>query len=344
MRIGSNPVKKKSPAYSAQRIGVASITFAPFLDGYFKESIDIIDVHLKSLRRTVDEDIDVLVFDNGSCDELREYLSERHRSGMIDWLFLSKQNLGKTGALNWIFSAMPNEYIVFTDSDVLFRPRWMERSLEIFDAFDQVGIVSAQPAFFDGIPGVDEAALQLSEMESIQMSEEKPDPEVLAEYCDGIGASDDVFQRLSQNPLKVATNRVSGLRAVVGTTHMQFMLRRELARKLVPLPATMALDPADDFDINRRMEALGYLQLSLPDPLVYHLGNSLQGQSKSEIGEMYLNVGTPAKSVGSTETHLHRKSIMKSLLVRVASRSASFKQIIRRLYSLLFDILYSEQS
>jgi len=70
----------------------------------------------------------------------------------------------------------------------------------------------------------------------------------------------------------------------------------------------------------------------------------LQGQSKSEIGEMYLNVGTPAKSVGSTETHLHRKSIMKSLLVRVASRSASFKQIIRRLYSLLFDILYSEQS
>ncbi|MBC8506416.1 MAG: glycosyltransferase [Anaerolineales bacterium] len=321
---------------------MASITFVPFLDGYFKEALDVIDVHLHSLRQTVAEDIDLLVFDNGSCDELKEFLTTQHHSGVIDWLFLSKQNLGKTGALNWIFSAMPNEFIVFTDSDVLFRPGWMQRSLEIFDSFDQVGIVSAQPAFFDGIPGVAEAAKQLAENKAVQISDEQPDPGILAEYCDGIGASDDVYQRLLQNRLKVATNQTSGVGAVVGTTHMQFMLRRELARKLVPLPATMALDPADDFDINRRMEALGYLQLSLPDPLVYHLGNSLKGRNTAEVDQVRLKGVTSLNITDSTETSIRRDGFLKTLLSKAAARSSTINRFIQRIYSLLFDVLYSD--
>lgn len=344
MRIGSNPLRNSFSAYLPHQIGVASITFAPFLEGFFKEAIEVIDVHLQSIRLSTDKDVDLLVFDNGSCVELTEYLTDQHRAGFIDWLILSKQNLGKTGALNWIFSAMPNEYLVFTDSDVLFRAGWLQRSLEIFDSFERVGIVSAQPAFFDGIPGIAETADRMSRMENIQMSQEEPFPDALAEYCIGIGASDDVRHRLSENQLDVATNPNTRVRAIVGTTHMQFMLRKELARKLVPLPVTRALDPNDDFEINRRMEALGYLQLSLPDPLVYHMGNTLQGRHITEVDIVRQESSIPIKSMDSATAHQENRSFLKSIIAKTVTKNPGFKKIIRRLYSLLFDILYSDQN
>ena len=64
-------------------------------------------------------------------------LFELQHQGDIQWLILSRENLGKTGAQNWIFSAMPNEWIAYTDSDVLFRKGWLEASREIIRALSR---------------------------------------------------------------------------------------------------------------------------------------------------------------------------------------------------------------
>jgi hypothetical protein len=37
--------------------------------------------------------------------------------------------------MNIIYGALQNELICYTDSDVLFRPGWLEASLSIMDAF-----------------------------------------------------------------------------------------------------------------------------------------------------------------------------------------------------------------
>ena len=51
--------------------------------------------------------------------------------------------------MNWILAALPNEFIGFSDGDVLFRPGWLEKSLEILQAFPTAGLVSVQPCLFD---------------------------------------------------------------------------------------------------------------------------------------------------------------------------------------------------
>jgi len=344
MRVGIKPVKNRYPVYSPKPLGVASITFAPVLEGFFREAREVIEVHLQSIRQTVGNDADVLVFDNNSCDEIANFLKDQYAAGIIDWLILSRHNLGKTGALNWIFSALPNEYLTYTDSDVLFRAKWVERSLEIFDSFERVGLVSAQPAFYDHIPGVIETTSQISNMSDVRLSAEEPFADALAEYCRGIGASEEVKQRLAKNRLHVATNLNTGVRAVVGSTHMQFMLRKELARKLVPLPVTHVLDSSDDAEINRRMESLGYLQLSLPDPLVYHLGNTLQGKHMLEVDQVMRKGGIAIKSQDQVRHRSKLRAQSVKLLTKLIRRSSKFKFLINWLYITFFDSLYSDES
>lgn len=74
----------------------------------------------------------MLIFDNGSCPEVQEELRRMQASGFIHFLLLSRFNVGKTGALNWILAALPNELIGFADGDVLFRPGWLEKTMPRF--------------------------------------------------------------------------------------------------------------------------------------------------------------------------------------------------------------------
>jgi len=253
MRVGQNPSKMRgSPAYQPQKVGLASLTYVPTLDGYFREAIEVIDVHLTALHASLDQQVDVCVFDNGSCPEVIAFLNDRWRRGVIDWLCLSHHNLGKNGALNWIFSAMPNEYISYADSDVLYRPGWLERSLAIFESFEQAGMVSAQPVVFDFLRGQGRTAQRISEHgHPLKVSRVCLPAPVVEEYCDGINASDEIRQQFLKTELPLATNAMTGVSAVTMATDMQFMLSRKVARQLVPLPIAGALTAKDAIDIPR---------------------------------------------------------------------------------------------
>ncbi len=39
-----------SPAYTSKRVGVASLTYVPALEGYWRQAPEVIRVHLASLR------------------------------------------------------------------------------------------------------------------------------------------------------------------------------------------------------------------------------------------------------------------------------------------------------
>ena len=87
----------------------------------------------------------LMVFDNGSCDEVRTYLEEAYVEGRIQFLMLSKRNIGKGGAWNIIFAAAPGEILAYTDSDAFFYPGWLSQSLRILDTFPNVGMVTSRP-------------------------------------------------------------------------------------------------------------------------------------------------------------------------------------------------------
>src|SRR5690606_6396251 len=66
-------------------------------------------------------------------------------AGEIDLLHLSSRNLRKLGALDHLLRTAPGDVIAYADSDVLFLPGWLERSLAVLAAFPEAGQVPAPP-------------------------------------------------------------------------------------------------------------------------------------------------------------------------------------------------------
>lgn len=145
MRVGQNPAKFVNNVAKPERITVAVLNYIPFQSGFYAETLDVLKVCLQSARADAGLPFDLMVFDNGSCAEVQDWLLGEQREGRIQYLLLSEKNLGKGGAWNMILSGAPGEIVAYADADVLFSPGWLSRSVEILKTFPNVGMVTARP-------------------------------------------------------------------------------------------------------------------------------------------------------------------------------------------------------
>ena len=286
MRKGQNPAKLGVLSYKPQLLGVAILTHIPSQEGYFAESWQIFQYQLASLRAHTPEPFDLLVFDNGSCREVQEQLRALQGKGWIQWLLLSYENMGKTGALNAIAGAMPNEWICYADSDVLFRRGWLEASKAVAMSFPNAGIVTAQPCFFDILRGKGEAHIILEGHPGFEFGETGPVEETAEEYSRGIGATVEDSAKYKSMQLRTITNTNRAVRAVLGASHMQFLVQSDILRKVLPLPSARGLDPEEDREMDLRIDRQGYLHLSTVDPFVFHMGNTIDERLNEELAQL----------------------------------------------------------
>src|SRR5574339_1313356 len=145
MRKGQNPAKFVKEVAHPERITVALLNYIPFMSGFYAETLDVLKVSLESMRQDAGLPFDLMVFDNGSCPEVRDFLVAEKEAGRIQYLILSEKNMGKGGAWNLMLAGAPGEIIAYTDSDVLFSPGWLKRSVELLETFPNVGMVTARP-------------------------------------------------------------------------------------------------------------------------------------------------------------------------------------------------------
>lgn len=338
MRTGKNPAKDGLPAYTPHRLGVALIVYIPFTEGYFENSLEILEYQLDSLRAATGEPFDLLVFDNGSCPRAVSALKELYDQRKIDWLILSAHNMGKAGAWNWIFSSMPNQLICYADSDVLFRPGWLDASLQVLQAFPMAGMIGAQPNFYDVMAGEGKAHLALQGDHSYKFGDYWPEIDTIDEYCFGIGASEELAAQFYNTPLPAITERESGVQAVTGASHMQFLIPREVARQVVPLPSTKGLLRKETMSIDYKIDELGYLHLSTPDSYVFHMGNTVNERLREEVGRI---TGSLSPAAPIPERASAKPSTLQRALTWLA-KHPRFNRLFLRLYNLLFRALYSE--
>lgn len=141
-RIGINPSRGKTLDFSPARTTVAVLVYAPHQGGYFQNRLDVTRMTIESILANTQESFDLLVFDNGSCPEMVAYLKSLFETGNIDYLLLSKRNIGKLNALKTIFQSAPGEIVAYTDDDVFHLPGWLGKHLEILDTFPKVGAVT----------------------------------------------------------------------------------------------------------------------------------------------------------------------------------------------------------
>jgi cellulose synthase/poly-beta-1,6-N-acetylglucosamine synthase-like glycosyltransferase len=169
MRIGQNPAKFVGEVHKPERITVAVLTYIPFLSGYFATYLEVVKACLDSIWKNTELPHDLMVFDNGSCQELVDFLLDAQEQGRIQYLVLSKENLGKGGAWNAIFSSAPGKIIAYSDSDALFYPGWLDHSVKLLESYPKVGMVTSRPfrtrehlmtGTFDWVDHTQEASLE----------------------------------------------------------------------------------------------------------------------------------------------------------------------------------------
>jgi len=274
MRIGHNPARFVEKVAQPAEITVAVVNCIPFLSGYYEHSLEVLKTAIESLDDTREpgHPYDVMVFDNHSCTEVRTYLEEAYGQGRIQYLVFSDTNIGKIGAWNHMFGAAQGKYVVFADGDIYFCPGWLKASLDLFDLFPDVGMVTARP--LRSPMEYSSATLEWASRQApgIYESGQFLDWDCYWEHARSTGYSEEKARE--DFPLGCDHRLVlGGKTAFIGATHFQFMAHTELLKQIIPLPSEQPMrgERALDVAINN----LGYLRLLTGKPYVRHMGNIL---------------------------------------------------------------------
>jgi glycosyltransferase involved in cell wall biosynthesis len=279
MRKGQNPAKFVKDVAKPERITAAMLTYIPFLSGFYEETLDVLKVSLDSMRKDAGLPFDLLVFDNGSCPEAREYLVNEKEAGRIQYLILSEKNVGKGGAWNVILAGAPGEIIAYADSDVLFSPNWLKRSVEILETYPNVGMVTARP--FRTPPEFYSATLDWAQ-EKATLEEGQFIPwETFLEFNLSLGQTEEENVKVYQ---ETRDWRVvyKGVTAMAGASHWQFTAYKSTLQQFLPFDMSRPMGQVRQLD--QRMNEAGLLRLMVSDPLAMNMSNTL-GYLRGELGE-----------------------------------------------------------
>lgn len=272
MRKGQNPAKSVSTVAKPERITVALLNYIPFLGGFYSEALEVLKASLTSMRNAAGLPFDLLVFDNGSCEEVREFLIAEKSAGHIQYLLLSEKNLGKGGAWNIIFAGAPGEILSYCDSDVLFYPTWLSRSVELLESFPKVGMVTGRP--FRTNQQLYQATLDWAGSNpEVRLESGQYIPwETFWEFNRSLGQDEAVNRELYSNSQDWRLS-YKGLTAFVGASHWQFTAYKSVLQRFLPFDMDKPMGQVRQLD--QLMNANGYLRLMTSDPLTMNLSNSM---------------------------------------------------------------------
>ncbi len=283
MRVGQNPAKSIDHVPQPARVTVAVITYIPFLNGYYEQSLEVLKVCLGSIWQNTSQPYDLLVFDNASCPEVRSYLQAAQQQGQIQYLVLSDRNVGKGGAWNLIFQGAPGEIVAYADSDVYFYPGWLEASLALLEAFPRVGMVTSRPLRTPEVYYSHTLAWAKDKPGVVAEKGQFMSWEIYQEHTDSLGVSVEQARQWFQDSYDWRI-QFGGLSAYIGAAHFQFVAYKQVLLSLAPLKMDRPMGQVRSLD--EKLNNEGYLRLTTAERLVKHLGNRLEsaGLVNADLG------------------------------------------------------------
>jgi glycosyltransferase involved in cell wall biosynthesis len=274
MRIGQNPAKSLKEVAKPARVTVAVLNYIPFVSGFYAEMPAVLQACLDSIREGADLPFDLMVFDNGSCEEVRQSLLAEHHAGKIQYLVLSEKNLGKGGAWNVILGGAPGEVLVYTDSDCLFYPGWLSSSLKLLETFPRVGMVTARP-YRTNPEYYSQTVAWAASDPSVKVERGALIPwETFKEFDLSLGQSEAEIRQHYDTTEDVRLT-YNGVQAIAGSSHWQFMAYKKTLAAFLPFEMDRPMGQVKQLD--QRMNAVGYLRLMPVEPYAMNMSNTLTG-------------------------------------------------------------------
>jgi glycosyltransferase involved in cell wall biosynthesis len=290
-----NPSRGKTLDYRPARTTVAVLTYAPHQAGYFEHRMAITRLTIESILLNTHEPFDLLVFDNGSCEEMVAFLQSLYQQGAIDYLFLSKRNIGKLNALRFIFDAAPGEIVAFTDDDNLHLPGWLNAHLEIIDHFPNVGAVTG---FYvrQRVAMSSESTLAFTDRPDVETRRGLLMPrEWEEEYVINTGRTWERYQKEVAGIEDVIV-KYDGIEAWVSAHHFQMVCPKKVVQKILH---EMLPDGWSDqlmgrmVEMDDRMDEKGYLRLCTREKFIRIMGNVIS----PEVEAIAQGMGFDAQAV-----------------------------------------------
>lgn len=286
-RLGTNPSRGKTLDFTPPRVTVAVLVYEPNQLGYFQHRLDVTKLTINSIIKNTKKPFELLVFDNGSCEEMVSHLKTLHENGQIDTLVLSRQNIGKLNALWRIAHLAQGEVIAYTDDDVYHLPGWLPAHLEVLDTYPKVGAVTGfyikQRVAMSSEKTLEwvaqqEAANNLT-VERGQLIPKKWEEE----YMDNSGRTLERYQNEVAGLEDVVVD-FKGLKAWVSAHHFQVLIPKKV---IIEVLSEMLEEGWSDqmmgrmVEMDDRMDARGYLRLTTYAQTMRLLGNTIDDEVKA---------------------------------------------------------------
>lgn len=325
-RVGINPARSKLSTYRPAQVTVAVLTHIPELEGYYRHRLDVLKLCLNSILAHTEKPYDLMVFDNGSCAPVVDYLRQMRDAGAIDYMLFSTRNLGKIGALQVMFNAAPGEWIAYCDDDILFYPGWLPAHMQIIETYPNVGMVSGLPV--RNLSERSSTSLHTwvaSQPDHLDVNHTRHIPdewEMDWALSTGRDAQEHLKATLQNQDMVLRYHTVG---AFGSANHFQFLSPRLALLNAMPDQWTGKL-MGHMTELDDAIDQQGLLRLSTLERYTRHIGNVILHELAQEASSLGLDASRATFTIAEK----------KHWLLRIPGMGRFF----RKLYGWLFDVLH----
>jgi glycosyltransferase involved in cell wall biosynthesis len=289
MRIGFNPNKDKINSASSFFHQVIIPVYIPNFEGYFKDSLQILQFCLESLFKTSHSNTFFSIVNNGSNEEVRNYLDGLLKKRKIHEV-IHTHNIGKLNAILKGISGQQFEIITITDADVLFLNNWQSETYAVFNAFPKAGAICPTPSSKMAKHYTYNILFENFFSKKLQFTPVK-NGAAMINFAKSIGNLE-FYQECHLTCNLTISNK--NTKAVLGAGHFVTTYRGEIFNKLKERCSNFGLGGnSEEKFLDMPVADQGYWRLSTEDNFAFHMGNV----SESWMQEKLDNLEDHSKSI-----------------------------------------------
>lgn len=298
MRIGNNPEKENYKLIPENYHRVIIPVYIPNFDGYFKESFQVFKLCLESLLLTIHNKTRITIYNNNCHKDVEDYIKAKYEESIfIDQVFNSKVNMGKINAILSSVKGNLEPLITITDADVLFKNGWQQEVEKLFVSFPEAGMISPVP-LNKALSIYNSNNWYFGFFKSKLKYREVIDPNAMYLFDLSLGNKDFVYNSDNYKKYLTIKSNINNDYAVMGCGHFVATLTRHIFDKGSNEPAFVKVsNGVESKFIDSPNENLGFLRLSTPNNLAYHMGNYIEGwmqlefnKLNNELSETFINI------------------------------------------------------